>query len=62
MILPNTRCCLCGNPLISKGNDPWPLKPKVWYNSKVCCNSCNYAVVIPARLNKQNEVNNESKN
>ena len=38
-------CCLCGKKFEGYGNNPWPLK-----QSGRCCDDCNEAEVIPARI------------
>ena len=41
------KCCLCGGSLKGRfGNNPWPLADV----SKRCCDSCDAAKVLPARL------------
>jgi len=39
------RCCLCGAKIAGHGNNPAPLKAE-----GVCCDECNAAKVLPARL------------
>lgn len=39
------KCCICGEEFEGYGNNAEPVK------EGTCCDSCNYAVVIPARLN-----------
>ena len=39
------ECCICGKTFTGYGNNPWP----VMSNGK-CCDSCNFEVVLPARL------------
>lgn len=39
------ECCICGKKFYGFGNNPIPVKP-----NGECCDSCNYNVVIPARL------------
>lgn len=41
------KCCLCGNPIDGYGNDPWPVSTA---ENARCCDTCNAAKVIPARL------------
>ena len=43
------RCCICGKEFEGYGNNPYPLCYKEDYESK-CCNECNDAYVIQARL------------
>ena len=39
-------CCICGTKIKGEwGNNPFPV-----VNVGECCNKCNYAVVIPARI------------
>ena len=39
------RCCICGKEFEGWGNNPWPVK-----SSGECCDTCNYEVVLPARI------------
>ena len=39
------RCCICGEKFEGWGNNPWPVK-----EDGRCCDYCNDAVVIPARI------------
>ena len=39
------RCCLCGAKLEGRGNNPAPLAAE-----GVCCDECNAAKVLPARM------------
>lgn len=55
----NIFCCLCGKPLLSRGHDPWPLKPKPIYNSDKCCGACNMLHVVRARLELGRNTTNE---
>ena len=41
------RCCICGADVVKYGNNPWPI---YWNSNKRCCDKCNFAYVIPARL------------
>lgn len=41
-------CCICGQLFFGWGNNPWPV---VQDENAVCCDACNFGVVIPARLN-----------
>lgn len=43
------KCCICGQPLGQWGNNPYPVK-----SEGQCCDQCNMAVVIPARLGGMN--------
>ena len=47
-------CCICGQTFIGYGNNPWPVKEE-----GECCMHCNDTKVIPARLKKLREGNNE---
>ena len=38
------KCCICGGPIGQYGNNAQPVK------DGVCCDKCNYEVVLPARL------------
>ena len=38
-------CCICGKKFKEYGNNPAPVK-----DDGLCCNECNYSVVIPARM------------
>lgn len=38
-------CCICGKHCIGYGNNPDPVK-----HSGRCCDNCNLAEVIPARI------------
>jgi hypothetical protein len=40
-------CVLCGEPFSEFGNNPWPLAT---LDDGQCCDYCNGAYVIPARL------------
>lgn len=41
------KCCICGDPIIGYGNDPWPVNLD---NHAKCCDICNINTVLPARL------------
>lgn len=41
----NMICCICGNKIKGYGNNPYPVN-----NNGRCCDDCNWAVVLPARL------------
>ena len=43
------KCCLCGIEVEGYGNDPRPLPMKD--EDDECCDECNLAKVIPARIN-----------
>lgn len=43
----NKKCCICGKHFSGWGNDPWPVNMN---SGTVCCDECNYNVVIPARI------------
>lgn len=38
-------CCICGKKFKEYGNNPAPVK-----DEGLCCNECNFNVVIPARM------------
>ena len=40
-------CCICGQTCIGYGNNPWPVNDD---KDVECCDHCNMAVVIPARV------------
>lgn len=39
------RCCLCGGELKKGGHDPYPIAEE-----GRCCDACNWAVVLPKRI------------
>lgn len=39
-------CCICGRKFKGYGNNAYPIC------EGVCCDNCNYEVVIPARLKR----------
>ena len=39
------KCCICGNDFKGWGNNPRPVK-----RCGVCCDGCNWEVVLPARF------------
>lgn len=39
------KCCFCGCVIEGYGNNPAPVK-----KTGRCCDICNYAVVLPARI------------
>jgi len=41
-------CCLCNKEVIGYGNDPHPLETK--NEDDECCDECNLAKVVPARM------------
>ena len=41
-------CCICGKEFDGYGNNPWPYETKTDY--ELCCDECNYKVVIPKRI------------
>ena len=41
------KCCICGQPYDLYGNNPYPLTTD---ESQRCCNACDWAYVMPARL------------
>ena len=43
--IPKKKCCFCGEEFEGIGNNPAPVKA-----TGSCCNTCNYKVVIPAKL------------
>ena len=42
------KCCLCGIEVEGYGNDPRPLPIKD--ENDECCDECNLAIVVPARM------------
>lgn len=42
-------CCICGKVIFGWGNNPWPI---VDDDKSVCCDTCNAAKVVPARIQK----------
>ena len=42
-------CCLCNKEVEGYGNDPSPIPTK--NENDECCDECNLAKVIPARIN-----------
>lgn len=40
-------CCFCGKPIEGFGNNPTPVSDNP---EDRCCDECNIAVVVPARL------------
>ena len=47
-------CCICDEAFAGYGNDPWPIA-----DDGECCDLCNASKVIPARLRRMKEDNNE---
>ena len=46
MAAKNPECCICGKTCETRwGNDAWPVK-----DDGVCCDDCNWTVVLPARI------------
>lgn len=43
------KCCICGREYEGHGNNPYPVASP----DLMCCNGCNYRVVIPARMEQQ---------
>lgn len=41
------KCCFCGREISGYGNNPFPVNKEP---ETVCCDRCNMAIVIPARL------------
>ena len=41
------KCCFCGKDVGKYGFNPWPIYKA---SEKTCCDRCNCAFVIPARL------------
>lgn len=41
------KCCFCGKDVGTYGFNPWPIYKA---SDKTCCDRCNCAFVIPARL------------
>lgn len=39
-------CCICGKKFIGHGHDPFPVKKGA---GEVCCDECEYEVVLPRR-------------
>lgn len=48
-IVPSFTCNLCGSKFLGYGNNPWPLCDDNDYESR-CCDDCDNAKVIPARI------------
>lgn len=45
--MPTYHCCFCGQTFVGYGNNP---KPVVNADFARCCDKCNEAKVIPARI------------
>ena len=41
------KCCICGRTVKGFGNNPWPVDNR---EDARCCDECNEAEVIPARI------------
>lgn len=41
------KCCICGEPILGYGNNPYPV---VKEEEARCCDLCDSMVVIPARI------------
>jgi DNA-directed RNA polymerase subunit RPC12/RpoP len=49
----NKQCCFCKIPIRhGQGNNPEPVKSSKY----ICCDSCNFKVVIQARMQQVKEV------
>ena len=48
-------CCICGKEFYGYGNNPEPVKSS---SEGKCCDDCNEAYVIPARLEFYHNMNN----
>lgn len=46
----NTNCVICKKEFKGKGNNPQPLS-----QTGECCNTCNYKLVIPARMKEHSQ-------
>lgn len=46
------NCCICGKPIVTWGNDPWPVNTRP---DALCCDECNFNVVIPERIRRINK-------
>lgn len=47
------ECCICGTRISDElGHNPYPVRPESWYGERKnrCCPTCNYQIVVPARL------------
>lgn len=50
---PNThKCIICGKTFQGYGNDPWPvvIEEDCEEDEVLCCDECNWKVVIPKRV------------
>ena len=45
------KCVICKKEFVGYGNNPWPIKKR-----GVCCNECNYEIVLPARIKGINRI------
>ena len=51
-----TVCSICGQIIVREfGNNAQPI------NDGICCDNCNYTVVIPARIYLVNKLGNNNK-
>jgi len=50
------RCSICQKKYAEFGNNAWPV------NDGRCCNSCNWSIVIQARLERAGILKNMAKN
>ena len=41
------KCCICGKEFVGWGNNPYPVNKD---EDARCCDDCNSAFVIPARI------------
>ena len=47
------ECCICGAKISDElGHNPYPVRAESWYGEREnrCCPTCNYQLVVPARL------------
>jgi hypothetical protein len=44
------ECCICGKKFYGIGNDPYPVK-----NEGVCCENCQWEVVLPRRFSNKKD-------
>ncbi len=49
-------CCLCHEEFEGHGNNPWPVMEE---ENEICCDECNWKVVVPARMNMIERENDE---
>lgn len=50
------KCCFCGKVLVGWGNDPYPANKNP---DARCCDDCNETIVIPDRLSRLWEKDDE---